>query len=184
MMKIKKTVSASITTTTTTAVVLAMLFVASGFFSISQRTAFATSDEEEEEDKCMGAAKQISDDADGHASSNVCEIGLARGSPTIKLLGHEANDLTDNEFKYQKASASGSDKVLFIAEIQLLQNEVDSVEKSLIDKDWEVTAIHNHELHEDPLMIFLHAQKSDNLDQLLHDIRDVLKDDTNCDCIT
>ena len=180
-MKIKKTASASITITTTTAVVLAMLFVASGFFGISQRTAFATS---EEEDKCMDAAKKISDDSDGHASSNVCEIGLARGSPTIKLLGHEANDLTTSEFKYQKASASGSDNVLFIAEIQLLQNEVDSVEKSLINKDWEVTAIHNHELHEDPLMIFLHAQKSDNLNQLLHDIRDVLKDDTNCDCIT
>jgi hypothetical protein len=184
MMNIKKTVSASITTTTTTtAVVLAMLFVASGFFGISQRMAFATSDDDEE-DKCMDAAKKISDDADGHASSNVCEIGLARGSPTIKLLGHEANDLTTSEFKYQKASASGSDKVLFIAEVQLLQDEVHSVEKSLIDKDWEVTAIHNHELNEDPLMIFLHAQKSDNLDQLLHDIRDVLKYDTDCDCIT
>ncbi len=181
-MKNKKVASAS--SKQIVVAVIATLFVASGFFGISHRMAFATSDEEEEENKCMGAAKQISDDADGHASSNVCEIGLARGSPTIKLLGHEANDLTNNEFKYQKASASGSDKVLFIAEIQLLQDEVDSVQKSLADKDWEVTAIHNHELHEDPLMIFLHAQKSDNLDQLLHDIRDVLKDDTNCDCIT
>jgi len=177
-MKLKKTMPAS----KIVVVVLAVLFVASGFFGISQRIAFATSDDEE--DKCTDSAKKISDDADGHASSNVCEIGLARGSPTIKLLGHEANDQTDNEFKYQKASASGSDKVLFIAEIQLLQDEVDSVQRSLLDKDWEVTAIHNHELHEDPLMIFLHAQKSDNLDQLLHDIRDVLKDDTNCDCIT
>jgi len=167
-------------------VVLASLFVAAaGFIGINQRLAFATSsNSDEEEDKCMDAAKKISDDADGHASSNVCEIGLARGSPTIKLLGHEANDLTTSEFKYQKASASGNDNVLFIAEIQLLQNEVDSVEKSLIDKDWEVTAIHTHELHEDPLMIFLHAQKSDNLDSLLQDIRDVLKDDTNCDCIS
>ena len=77
----------------------------------------------------MDAAKKTSDDANGHASSNVCEIGLARGSPTIKLLGHEANDQTDNEFKYQKASASGSNKVLFIAELQLLQDEVHSVEK-------------------------------------------------------
>ncbi|MDQ5842569.1 MAG: DUF1259 domain-containing protein [Thermoproteota archaeon] len=64
------------------------------------------------------------------------------------------------------------------------QSEVDSVEQSLMDRYWEVTAIHNHELHEDPLMIFLHAQKSDNLDGLLQDIHDVLKDDTNCDCIT
>ena len=159
-----------------------MLFVAYGFFGLSQRMAFAASDEEQ--NKCMNAAKEISNDADGHASSNVCEIGLARGSPTITLLDQKANDLTDNEFKYQKAFASGSDNVLFIAELQLTQDEVHSVQKSLIDKDWEVAAIHNHELNEDPLMIFLHAQKSDNLDQLLHDIRDVLNDDTSCDCIT
>ena len=75
--------------------------------------------------------------------------------------------------------------MLFIAEIQLLQSEVDSVENSLMDRGWEVTAIHNHELHEDPLMIFLHAQKSDkNLDGLLQDIHDVLNDDTSCDCIS
>jgi Domain of Unknown Function (DUF1259) len=167
-------------------VVLAMLFVAAGFIGISQRMAFATSSNSDgdDEDRCMESANKISNDADGHASSNVCEISLARGSPTITLLGQEANDLTDNEFKYQDASASGSDNVLFIAEIQLHQSEVDTVEQSLMDRDWEVTAIHSHELHEDPLMIFLHAQKSDNLDGLLQDIHDVLKDDTNCDCIT
>lgn len=178
-MKTKRTVAAS-----TVVVVLAMLFVASGFFSISQRMAFATSSNSDEENKCTDAANKISDEADGHASSNVCEISLARGSPTITLLGEEANDLTDNEFKYQDASASGSDNVLFIAEIQLLPSEVDSVEKSLMDRDWEVTAIHNHELHEDPLMTFLHAQKSDNLDGLLQDIHDVLNDDTGCNCIS
>ncbi len=166
------------------AVVFARLFLAAGFIDISQRMAFATSSNSDDEDRCMESANKISNDADGHASSNVCEISLARGSPTITLLGQEANDLTDNEFKYQDASASGSDNVLFIAEIQLHQSEVDSVEQSLMDRYWEVTAIHNHELHEDPLMIFLHAQKSDNLDGLLQDIHDVLKDDTNCDCIT
>jgi|SRR5918911_4217357 hypothetical protein len=167
----------------TVAVVLAALFIAAGFMNINQR-ALAASSNSNEEDKCDEAAKKISNKADGHASSDVCEIGLARDSPTITLMGQKANDLTDNEFKYQKASASGSDNVLFLAEIQLTQNEVHSVEKSLIDNGWEVTAIHNHELHEDPLMIFLHAQKSDSRDNLLQDIRDVLKSDTNCNCIS
>ena len=82
-MKNKRTVAASIVV-----VVLAMLFVASAFFSISQRLAFATSSNSDgdEEDKCIDAANKISNDADGHASSNVCEISLARGSPTITLL--------------------------------------------------------------------------------------------------
>jgi hypothetical protein len=166
------------------AVVLSALFLAAGFVNIDQRAAFAqsSSNNSSDQDKCEESAKKISDKADGHASSNVCEIGLARDSPTITLLGQRANDLTDNEFKYQKASASGNDNVLFIAELQLTQNEVRSVEKSLIDKGWEVTAIHNHELREDPLMIFLHAQKSDNRDNLLQDIRDVLSQDTSCRC--
>ncbi len=167
------------------AVVLSALFLAAAFMNIDQRAAFAQSsnnNNSSDQDKCEEAAKKISDKADGHASSNVCEIGLARDSPTITLLGQRANDLTDNEFKYQKASASGNDNVLFIAELQLTQNEVRSVEKSLIDKGWEVTAIHNHELREDPLMIFLHAQKSDNRDNLLQDIRDVLSQDTSCNC--
>jgi hypothetical protein len=172
--------------TSAVAVVLAALFIAAGFINFSQRlAAFAqSSNSSSDQDKCNEAAKKISDKADGHASSSVCEIGLARDSPTITLMGQKANDLTDNEFKYQKASASGSDNVLFIAELQLTQNEVHSVEKSLIDKGWEVTAIHNHELREDPLMIFLHAQKSDNRDNLLQDIRDVLKSDTTCNCIS
>ena len=174
-----------VTTSASAVVVLAMLFVATRFSSVGQSLAFAqSSSNSDEEQKCEDAAKKISDKAEGHASSNVCEIGLARDSPTITLLGQKANDLTDNEFKYQKASASGNDNVLFLAEIQLTQNEVHSVEKSLIDKGWEVTAIHNHELREDPLMIFLHAQKSDNRDNLLQDIRDVLKSDTTCNCIS
>ena len=147
----------------------------------TSHAAFAASSSSDE-DKCKESANKISDKADGHASSNVCEIGLARDSPTIKLLDQKANDLTGNEFKYQPASASRNDNVLFISEFQLTQDEVKNVEKSLIDKGWEVTAIHNHELHEDPLMIYLHAQKKDNLDNLLQDIHDILKDDTNCDC--
>ncbi|MDQ5842568.1 MAG: hypothetical protein M3286_03665 [Thermoproteota archaeon] len=87
------------------AVVFARLFLAAGFIDISQRMAFATSSNSDDEDRCMESANKISNDADGHASSNVCEISLARGSPTITLLGQEANDLTDNEFKYQDASA-------------------------------------------------------------------------------
>jgi hypothetical protein len=164
------------------AVVLATLFVAAGFIGSSQRQAFAQSNNSSDEDKCMEAAEKISQDADGHASGNVCEIGLARGSPTITLLGEEANELVSNEIKYQPVSASSGDNVLIIAELGLLQSEVNPVQQSLLDKDWEVTAIHNHELHENPLLIFMHAQKVDRLDNVLQDLRDVLSQDTECDC--
>jgi predicted small metal-binding protein len=64
----------------------------------------------------------------------------------------------------------------------LTQSEVKQVEKSLIDTGWEVTAIHNHELEESPQMIFLHAQKIDNLDNITQDIRDILSSDTDWGC--
>jgi Domain of Unknown Function (DUF1259) len=163
------------------AVVTAMLLVATGFTgNNSQRLALAQSSSDE--DKCMDSAQKISPDADGHASGNVCEIGLARGSPTITLLDEEANELVSNEIKYQPVSASSGDDVLIIAELGLLQSEVNSVQNSLLDKDWEVTAMHNHELHESPLLIFMHAQKVDRLDNVLQDLRDVLSQDTECDC--
>jgi hypothetical protein len=165
--------------------VLATMFIAVTFIGFSPRVALAgtsSSDDYEQQQKCKHSAKTISKDADGHASSNVYEINLARTSPTVSILGEKANDLTDDEFKYQKASASGNDNVLFIAEIQLTQDEVQDVEKSLEDKGWEVTAIHSHELHEDPLMLFLHAQNSGHLDNLLQDLHGALKDDTKCEC--
>ena len=89
--------------------------------------------------------------------------------------------MTGNEIKYQPASASSNDKALIIAELQLKQSEVNDAQKSLLDKGWQVTALHNHELFESPFMMYMHAQKSDDLNNVLNDIRDTLQK-TDCGC--
>jgi hypothetical protein len=50
---------------------------------------------------------------------------------------------------------------MIIAELQLLDPEVPDVQKTALDNSWTVTAIHSHELFEQPLTIFMHALKID-----------------------
>jgi hypothetical protein len=93
-----------------------------------------------DENKSQDSAKKISNNADGHVSGNVCEIGLSRDSPNIKLSAkpsgseEKVNELTGMEFKYQPVSALSNYKVLILAEFQLKQSEVNDAQKSLLDK--------------------------------------------------
>ena len=132
--------------------------------------------------QCEDAAKKISDKADAHQSNNVCEIGLARDSPTITLLGKKINEQVPNEFLYQPASASSNSQVLMLSEFTLLQSEADKVQQTLQEHHWTVTAIHNHQFFESPRLIYLHAQKQDNLGNILNEIRNALEQ-TSCGCV-
>jgi hypothetical protein len=180
---------------TLASVALAVLLVATLSIGSSQGIAQASSSSSSNDNnntdrggdtKCNESAKTISKDADSHESGNVCEISLARKSPTIRL-GEKANELTGNEFKYQQQTSNGSstdnNNVLAITEFQLLQSEVNPVQKAVLDKGWQVTAIQNHELQESPLMIYMHAQKISDLTSILQDIRNVLQQETKCDCV-
>jgi Domain of Unknown Function (DUF1259) len=144
----------------------------------SNSAAFASSDTSE---KCKDAAAKISDKADAQVSKDVCGIELSRDSPTIKLKDKEINEQVPMEFPYQPASASSNSKVLSLVEFTLLQSEVDDVNQYLLDNHWTVTAIHNHHFFENPRLIYLHAEKQDNLDNVLHEIRNALEK-TSYDC--
>jgi hypothetical protein len=138
--------------------------------------------------ECEDAAKKISDNAGAHQSNNVCGIELSitatrlKDSPTLSLYGKEINDQVPMEFPYQPASASSGSKVLMLTEFTLLQSEVDKVNQYLLDHHWTVSAIHNHWFDENPRLIFLHAQKQDNLDNILNEVKGALQQ-TNCGCV-
>jgi hypothetical protein len=85
------------------------------------------------------------------------------------------------EFQYQPASDSSNSKVLSPVEFTLLQSEVDQVSQYLQYNHWTVTAIHNHQFFESPRLTYLHAEKQDNLDDVLKEIRNALEK-TSCDC--
>lgn len=142
------------------------------------KPAFAAS---ETSQACKDAAQKISHKAEPHQSNNVCSIELSRDAPTLNLFGKKINDQVSMEFPYQPASASSTSQVLMLAEFTLLQNEVDHVNQYLLNHHWTVTAIHNHQFFESPSLIYLHAQKQDNLNTILQEIRNALQT-TSCGC--
>jgi hypothetical protein len=132
--------------------------------------------------ECKNSANKISSKAEAHQSNNVCGIELSRESPNITLSGKKINDQVPMEFPYQPASASSNSQVLMLTEFTLLQSEVDKVNQYLRDHHWTVSAIHNHWFDENPRLIFLHAQKQDNLGSILSEVRGALQQ-TNCGCV-
>ena len=131
---------------------------------------------------CKNSADKISSKAEAHQSNNLCGIELSRDSPTLNLFGKKINDQVPMEFPYQPASASSNSQVLMLSEFTLLQSEVDKVNQYLSDHHWTVSAIHNHWFDDNPRLIFLHAQKQDNLDNVLSDVRGAFQQ-TNCGCV-
>ena len=164
---------------TMAAVVVLSTLIIGPALTTSSRLAIAASDTSSE---CKNSADKISSKAEAHQSNNVCGIELSRDSPTITLSGKKINEQIPMEFPYQPASASSNSQVLMLAEFTLLQSEVDKVNQYLRDHHWTVSAIHNHWFNESPRLIFLHAQKQDNLDNVLNEVRGALQH-TNCGCV-
>jgi hypothetical protein len=160
-----------------TTIILATIAAGSAFTrTVPVALAASTSQE------CKDGADKISSKADASQSGNVCGIELSRDSPTLTLNGKKINEQVPMEFPYQPASASSGKTVLELAEFTLLQSEVNKVIQYLEDHHWTITAIHNHQFFEHPTLIYMHAQKQDNRDNILQDIRNALKK-TSCDCV-
>lgn len=121
--------------------------------------------------QCKDAAKKISDKAEATQSNGVCTIELSRDSPSMELLGHKFNEFTPQEVRY---GTVGNNNVLMIFEFTLLASEVNPVAKSFENHDITVTAIHNHWLFEHPILYYMHAEKTGDLNTLLQDAKDAL----------
>jgi Domain of Unknown Function (DUF1259) len=145
----------------------------------SSRLALAASDTSSQ---CKNSVDKISSKTEAHQSNNVCGIELLQDSPTITLNGKKINEQVPMEFPYQPASASSNSQVLMLTEFTILQSEVNKVNQYLRDHHWTVSAIHNYWFDESPRLIFLHAQKQDNLDSILKEVRGTLQQ-TNCGCV-
>jgi hypothetical protein len=121
--------------------------------------------------QCKDAANKISDKAEATQSNGVCTIELSRDSPSIQLLGHKFNEFTPQEVRY---GTVGNNNVLMIFEFTLLASEVNPVAKSFQSHDVTVTAIHNPWLFEHPILYYMHAEKTGDLNTLLQDAKDAL----------
>jgi Domain of Unknown Function (DUF1259) len=121
--------------------------------------------------QCKDAANKISDKAEATQSNGVCTIELSRDSPSMQLFGHKFNEFTPQEVRY---GTVGNNNVLMIFEFTLLASEVNPVAKSFENNGVTVTAIHNHWLFEHPILYYMHAEKTGDLNTLLQDAKDAL----------
>jgi len=119
----------------------------------------------------------------------VCDIVILRESPQIK--GHNGTVL--NKFlainslvevtpappnitatiKTTPQSPSNP-KVIAMGEFALLQTELKPVLKAIVRSDWNVTAVHNHPILEEPDMIFVHWDALGDLNSITNQTKGAL----------
>ena len=72
------------------------------------------------------------------------------------------------------AFSSTDDKAMVMGDLVLLQGEVNPVMKKLRDADFEITAVHNHLLNENPRVMYMHYMGEGNAKQLATSLHDAL----------
>lgn len=93
------------------------------------------------------------------------------GRPDVKLMEHGVPVSTFLEFNTWAAFQGTSDKAAVAGDFTMLENEVEPVLKALIENGIEVVALHNHMVHEQPRIFFLHYWGIGNAEQLAKGLR-------------
>ena len=78
------------------------------------------------------------------------------GRPDVKLIEHGAPVSTFLGFNTWAAFQGTPDKAAVAGDFAMLENEVEPVLKALVENGIEVVALHNHMVHEQPKIFFLH----------------------------
>jgi hypothetical protein len=78
------------------------------------------------------------------------------GRPDVSLKDHDASVSTFLGFNTWAAWQGTPEHAAVAGDFAMLENEVAPVIKALIENGIEVVAVHNHMVHEEPRIIFLH----------------------------
>jgi hypothetical protein len=96
------------------------------------------------------------------------------GRPDVKLSEHGAPVSTFLGFNTWAAFQGTNDKAAVAGDFTMLENEVAPVIKALVENGIEVVAVHNHMVHEQPRIFFLHYWGTGNAEQLAKGLRAAL----------
>jgi hypothetical protein len=96
------------------------------------------------------------------------------GRPDVKLIEHGVPVSTFLGFNTWAAFQGTPDKAAVAGDFAMLENEVEPVVKALIENGIEVVALHNHMVHEQPRIFFLHYWDVGNAEQLARGLRTAL----------
>ena len=98
------------------------------------------------------------------------------GRPDVTLKEHGATITTFFGFNTWAAWQGTPERAAVAGDFTMLENEVEPVTKALISNGIEVVALHNHMVHEQPRIFFLHYWGVGNADQLARGLKAALNE--------
>jgi hypothetical protein len=98
------------------------------------------------------------------------------GRPDVNLKEHGETITTFFGFNTWAAWQGTPDRAAVAGDFTMLENEVESVIKALISNGIEVVALHNHMVHEQPRIFFLHYWGVGNAEQLARGLKAALNE--------
>jgi hypothetical protein len=108
----------------------------------------------------------------GEMSKGVYKYTIGR--PDVSLREHGVPVTSFLGFNTWAAFQGSHEKAAVAGDFAMLENEVAPVIKALVENGIEVVAVHNHMVHEQPRIFFLHYWGIGNAEQLAHGLRSAL----------
>jgi hypothetical protein len=108
----------------------------------------------------------------GELSKGVYKYTIGR--PDVKLLEHGIPVSSFMGFNTWAAWQGTPDKAAVCGDFTMLENEVHPVIKTLVENGIEVVAVHNHMVHEEPKIFFLHYWGAGNAEKLANGLKAAL----------
>jgi hypothetical protein len=96
------------------------------------------------------------------------------GRPDVKLMEHGVQVSTFMGFNTWAAWQGSEDRAAVAGDFTMLESEVENVIKALVKNKIEVVAVHNHMVHEQPRIYFLHYWGVGPAQQLAKGLREAL----------
>jgi hypothetical protein len=96
------------------------------------------------------------------------------GRPDVSLKEHNVPVTSFLGFNTWAAFQGSPEKAAVAGDFAMLENEVEGVIKALIENGIEVVALHNHMVHEQPRIFFLHYWGTGNAEQLARGLKAAL----------
>jgi len=113
----------------------------------------------------------------GEMSKGVYKYTIGR--PDVDLKEHGVKVTSFMGFNTWAAWQGTPERAAVAGDFTMLENEVEFVVKALIDNGIEVVALHNHMIHEQPRIFFLHYWGIGNAEQLARGLRAALDQTVN-----
>jgi hypothetical protein len=110
----------------------------------------------------------------GELSKGVYKYTIGR--PDVKLQEHGIPVSTFMGFNTWAAWQGSPEKAAVCGDFTMLENEVASVIKALVENGIEVVAVHNHMVHEEPKIFFLHYWGVGKAEQLAKGFKTALNE--------